>query len=97
MLTLDTYHAYAALVADDLLLLADVPGVLEGGTLVRALDPEGVRALITRGLAVGGMAAKLEAACAALERGVHQVHIGDVRAIADRTLVTRISLEPVPA
>ena len=86
-----------ALHADELLLLADVPGVLDGGAPVGALDPDGARALIARGVAVGGMAAKLEAACLAIERGVAQVRIGGIGAIADRRAGTRIALFPVPA
>lgn len=94
----DAAAAFAvALAADDLLLLADVPGVLDGETLVGATDPDGARALIARGIARGGMAAKLEAACVALAGGVRQVRVGDLRAIADPAAGTRISLQPVPA
>ena len=53
--------------------------------------------LLLEKVATGGMAAKLEAACAAIERGVRQVRVGDVSAIADRANGTRISLEPVHA
>ena len=87
----------AAFPADELLLLADGPGVYDADRLVSELDPEGARALVARGVATGGMAAKLEAACAAIERGVRQVRVGDVSAIADRANGTRISLEPVHA
>ncbi|MBI2795481.1 MAG: acetylglutamate kinase [Gemmatimonadetes bacterium] len=87
----------AALRAEELLLLADVAGVLDGGVPVRALDPDGARALIARGIAVGGMAAKLEAACVAIARGVSRVRIGGLSAIGDRDAGTCVSLEPVPA
>lgn len=85
-----------ALQADELLFLADVPGVFDGDVPVRTLDPDGARALIARGAASGGMAAKLEAACDALGRGVAQVRIGDLRALADQRAGTRLSLEPSP-
>ena len=87
----------AALHADELLFLSDVQGVLDDGAPVRALDPGRARALIAGGVAVGGMAAKLEAACVAIALGVAQVRIGDIGAIADCDAGTRISLDPVPA
>jgi len=73
----------AALDADELLLVADVPGVLVGGEPAGALDAEAARAAVARGEASGGMAAKLDAALAALAQGVPQVRIGDLAALAD--------------
>jgi acetylglutamate kinase len=78
----------AALGADELLLVADVAGVLEGGALVPHLDPAGARALIARGVAEGGMAAKLQAATAALAGGVRRVRIGALAAITDSSAGT---------
>ena len=72
-----------ALDADELLLVADVPGVLVGGEPAGALDAEAARAAVARGEASGGMAAKLDAALAALAQGVPQVRIGDLAALAD--------------
>ena len=86
-----------AMGADELLLIADVAGVLDEGTLVRVLDPEHAHALIARGVAGGGMAAKLEAACAALAGGVRRVRIGAIEAITDFSAGTRVSLVAHPA
>lgn len=73
----------AALAAEELLLVADVPGVLVAGAPSAALDADDVRALIADGTAAGGMAAKLEAGLAALHAGVERVRIGDLDAILD--------------
>ena len=82
----------AELGASELLLVSDVEGVrAEGGTVAR-LDAREARRLIHRGVAAGGMAAKLESALAALEGGVEQVRISDIAAIGspDRgTVLTR--------
>ena len=83
-----------AIHADELLLLADVAGVIGNGTLVRALDPDGARALISDGVAAGGMAAKLQAACAALLGGVARVRIGDLSAITNPEAGTLLTFEP---
>jgi acetylglutamate kinase len=80
----DAAAAFAsALGADELLLLADVDGVMAGGAVVPALDAEGAAAMIAAGTAAGGMAAKLEAALRALDAGVPRVRIGGVRALTD--------------
>lgn len=74
----------SALGADELLLVADVPGVLGGdGALILRLDLEGSAALVASGEARGGMIAKLEAARRALEGGVARVRIGDLSAIGN--------------
>lgn len=72
-----------ALAADELLLVADVPGVLVDGGPVARLDTRTARTLIENGTAKGGMAAKLEAAMAALEGGVDRVRIADLKGITD--------------
>ena len=46
-------------------------------------DADGARELMRRGVAKGGMAAKLEAALGALARGVARVRIGAVSALTD--------------
>lgn len=74
----------AALGARELMLISDVPGVLLGDQPASELDADGARELVRNGTARGGMAAKLEAALAALERGVARVRVGDVAAIGDR-------------
>lgn len=74
----------AALGADELLLVADVAGVRGAdGETIAALDPAAARDAIAAGVAAGGMAAKLEAALAACDAGVHRVRVGDLRMIAD--------------
>lgn len=82
----------AALGAEDLLFVADVPGVRDaaGGTIGH-LDPEEARSLVRAGVAQSGMAAKLEAAMAALDAGVGCVRIGNMEAIRDFTRGTRVS------
>lgn len=87
-----------ALGADELLLIADVPGVLDDGRApIGQLDDVAARALITNGTAGGGMAAKLEAGAAAVRGGVQRVRIGDLNAITDTTSGTRLVPSPVPA
>ena len=73
----------AALGAAELLLVADVPGVMCDGDVIPALTPDAARALIADGVAVGGMQAKLQAALNALAGGVPQVRISDLVAIDD--------------
>jgi len=81
----------AALGAAELLLVADVPGVMRDGAVIPSLTPDAARALITDGIAAGGMQAKLQAALNALDGGVPQVRISDLVAIddADRGTVLR--------
>ncbi|HZO19225.1 MAG TPA: acetylglutamate kinase [Gemmatimonadaceae bacterium] len=80
----------SALHATDLLLVADVAGVLEQGKVIPVLDAQRSRALVTTGTVTAGMIAKLDAAEHALAGGVSSVRIGDLSAIADLTLGTRI-------
>lgn len=72
-----------ALGAAELLLVADVPGVMRDGQVIAELTPMAVRQLIADGTVVGGMRAKLQAGLAALEGGVACVRISDIAAIAD--------------
>lgn len=74
-----------ALDADELLLVADVPGVLRDGELISQLSLEEAHALLSDGTARGGMQAKLHAALTAVEGGVPQVRISDILAIDDLT------------
>ncbi len=85
----------AALEAEELLLVADVAGVVVDGAVVAELTPVESGKLIAGGVATGGMVAKLEAALAALASGVARVRIGDVSAIQDPTRGTVISREAV--
>ncbi len=79
-----------ALGAAELLLIADVPGVLDGGDVITSLDPGRMRALVGAGTVTAGMIAKLEASSRALTAGVSSVRIGDLEAIADVHRGTRI-------
>ena len=72
-----------ALAAEELLLVADVPGVMSDGTVIPRLGNELARELMASGTAAGGMRAKIEAALAAREGGVSRVRIGDLAAISD--------------
>src|SRR5688572_14511607 len=79
-----------ALHATELLLIADVPGVLEHGSVVPALATTRVPSLVAAGTVSAGMIAKLEASNRALVAGVSCVRIGDLAAIADATRGTRM-------
>ena len=81
-----------ALGADELLLLADVPGVLDAnGIALPSLDTEGVAALMRDGTATDGMRAKLQAAGTALEAHVTRVRIGDLDLLRDPTRGTLVT------
>ncbi len=87
-----------ALAAGELLLVADVPGVMSDGAVIPRLSTVVARDLIGSGTATGGMRAKLEAALSALNGGVDRVRIGDVTAIDDPargTLLVRTDVELV--
>jgi acetylglutamate kinase len=87
-----------ALRADELLLLADVPGVLDpSGILVRSIGVDTIDELIGSGVARGGMSAKLQAARRALAAGVSTVRISDVHALLDSSAGTRLTTVPSPA
>jgi acetylglutamate kinase len=87
-----------ALGADELLLVADVEGVLDASReVISQLDIDEARALIAAGVAIGGMAAKLEAAHAALAGGVRCVRIADIGALEDSGRGTFITLATVGA
>lgn len=85
----------AALGADELLLVADVPGVLDasGAPLAELLSTE-VDRLVAEGVATGGMQAKLDACLRALQAGVSRVRIGNVTAIGDPRCGTSVRLSP---
>jgi len=69
----------AALAADHLFLVTDVPGVLrdrdDPSSRIPVLAASEARAAIERGVIVGGMIPKVEEALANLERGIGAVHI----------------------
>lgn len=72
-----------ALGAAELLLVADVAGVMRDGVVIPAMTPQDARQLVADGVVVGGMQAKLQAGLKALSGGVPCVRISDLAAIAD--------------
>ncbi len=81
----------AALGASELLLISDVPGILEDQRAVTALSADAAGDLVRRQTAIGGMAAKVNAALAALRGGVRTVRIGDLSMLADTKRGTTIT------
>ena len=86
-----------ALGASELLLLSDVSGVLDANQQhIDVLSVDDAQALVTAGVAGGGMAAKLDACAAALAGGVQRVRIGNLAALsapnAGTSIVARISV-----
>lgn len=83
----------AGINATELIFVVDVDGVLDGGNQVLGnLTVEQAREMIASGAASAGMAAKLEAAEAALVGGVASVRICPLRGISDAqcgTLLTQ--------
>lgn len=78
-----------ALGAAELLLISDIPGVIEAGGVLRAVSCEDVDRMIRNGVVRDGMAAKLRAARAA---GGTRVRIGDLdllRSVTAGTVVVR--------
>jgi acetylglutamate kinase len=70
----------AALGASKLIMLTDVPGVLDAGKkLVSELTPERARELMRQGVISGGMIPKVETCLEAVEQGVKAAHILDGR------------------
>jgi acetylglutamate kinase len=70
----------AALRAEKLILLTDVPGVLNSrGELVHTMDDRATRAMIEEGTIEGGMFPKVKCCLKALRAGVQKTHIVDGR------------------
>lgn len=84
----------SAMGADELVLIADVPGVIADGAIVPELDLDQAAALVANGTAREGMAAKLQAARRAVELGVPRVRIGNIAAIQLANAGTVITLSP---
>jgi len=71
--------AIAAALGADLLLLTDVPSVRDGdGRAVPTLTPAEAHRLVGRGVALGGMIPKLDAAARSLSAGARSAWIGDL-------------------
>ena len=74
----------AALGAEELVLVADVEGLLDAeGEMIPSLNAESARELVASGIAAGGMAAKIESAQAALAAGVSSVRVCDLKGLVD--------------
>jgi acetylglutamate kinase len=84
----------AALHADELLFVSDIPGVEIDGVAQPTLAAAEVEAMIELGVATDGMAAKLRAAAQALEAGVRAVRIGDLDMFESATAGTRLLATP---
>jgi acetylglutamate kinase len=70
----------AALSAEKLLILTDVPGILDDkGALLPTLSKKEVQRLIKKGVINKGMLPKVDAALSAVEKGVRKAHIIDGR------------------
>lgn len=69
-------HVAAAIGADRIYLVSDVPGVMRDGTVLKELSLSQARGLIADGVARGGMLVKIRQALVAAEAGV-EVAIGD--------------------
>jgi len=70
----------SALSAEKLLILTDVPGILDDkGKLLPTLSRKEVQKLIKKGIISKGMLPKVEAALSAVEGGVRKAHIIDGR------------------
>lgn len=69
----------AALRAEKLVYLSDIPGVMAHGELLPSLNRTRAAELVETGVVDGGMLPKLRSAFAALDAGVGKVHIIDGR------------------
>lgn len=79
----------SALKAEKLILLTDVPGILdEGDQLIRTLDVGRARDLLEKGRITGGMIPKVRCCLDALQGGVTKTHIIDGR--VEHTLLLEI-------
>jgi acetylglutamate kinase len=87
----------AALVAQELLFVSDIPGVTIAGVTQPTLAAAEIETMIEGGVVTGGMAAKLRAAAQALGAGVRAVRIGDLDMFAHATAGTRLLAAPAPA
>jgi acetylglutamate kinase len=81
-----------ALAASELLLIADVEGVMdESGKPIACLDQSDTAELIQNGVINRGMRAKLEAGFAALSGGVGRVRISTLDGLTDATSGTLLT------
>jgi len=69
----------AALQAEKLVYLSDVPGVMMKDELLPSLDRARAAELVEQGIVSSGMLPKIQSAYSALDAGVNKVHIIDGR------------------
>jgi acetylglutamate kinase len=86
----------AAIGAARLLLVSNVPGVLRDDERLAAVSADEVEALVSGGVASGGMAPKLRAAARAAVGGVAEVRIGGLGMILGEEEGTTITRYPSP-
>ena len=84
----------AALGAEELLFVSDVPGFTVDGVAQPTLASAEIEPMIETGVATGGMAAKLRAAGHALQAGARAVRIGDLDMFEHATAGTRLLTAP---
>jgi len=73
-------HIAASISAEKLLILTDVPGILDKkGQLLQTLSKKEIVRMVKKGEIKGGMLPKCESALLAIDRGVRKVHIIDGR------------------
>ena len=75
--------AAAAIGADKLIFISDIPGILEDAKVIPKLTPEGVKQKIKDGIISGGMIPKVESSVEALKNGVGSVIIGGYNSYGD--------------
>ncbi len=73
----------AAVEADRLVFLSNVPGVLKDDQVIETLTPKETEAMIADGSIFGGMIPKVRTALAALDDGVAQAVITDLRGLRE--------------
>jgi acetylglutamate kinase len=79
-----------ALGARRLLMISNVPGVLQDGSVVPDLDSSDVASMIESGIASGGMGPKLIAAASACHGSVGEVRIGGLDLLSSDAGGTRV-------
>jgi acetylglutamate kinase len=75
----------AALGAESLVFVSNVPGVMKDDQLVECISPAQAEALITDGVVVGGMVPKIRSALEAVAGGVAAVRITNLEGLAAGT------------
>ncbi len=70
------FQVAAALRAEALVFLSDIPGVLADGSVVQALSEREAAGLVSRGVVSGGMVPKVASSFEAMGKGVKNVIIG---------------------